>query len=298
MTLNQLSYFIATCNNGNSMTKASRELFVTQSAISLAIRDLEREFNVQLFFRNKNQLYLTEAGRKFFELAKQVVDSAERLRDTYQEELSHSPGMRVGMTPLVHKMVSYCIPLNEWGRFSPYAIQSTYILDTITLRQLIDSDEIDLMVVGSSRYDDLAKYDSATICDRYIYLYTANTNPLAAYRQISPEQLSEEPILCYLENADGISSALKTLQRFIPNLQLNCISGYTTSLNVVEDFVGKANGSALLSEGVICHNEKIKMLPITGCRPYQVMAFWKKERGLSAAANRYIEYLCHVFQQE
>ncbi len=298
MTLNQLSYFIATCENGNSMTKASRELFVTQSAISLAIRDLEREFNVQLFFRNKNQLFLTETGRRFYELAKHVVDAAELLRDTYQEEFAHAPGMRVGMTALIQKMMSQQMTTDEWGRFSPYAVRSTYVLDTPALRHLLDWGKIDLAVIGSSRYDDFINYDSVVICDRYVRLYVSVDSPLAQKEQIQPVELREEPMLLFLEDSSNIDKAAEVLQRFVPNLQLNQVSGYTTFLDTVEDFVEKGKGCALLAEGALRPNDKIGMLPVAESKPFQVVVLWKKGHGLSTPAKRYIEYLQHIFQND
>ena len=61
MTLNQLKYFCETCRC-HSITAAANQLFVTQPAISLAIRELEAEFGITLFTRFNNRLTLTEDG--------------------------------------------------------------------------------------------------------------------------------------------------------------------------------------------------------------------------------------------
>ena len=47
MTLNQLKYFCETCRC-HSITAAANQLFETQPAISLAIRELEAEFGITL----------------------------------------------------------------------------------------------------------------------------------------------------------------------------------------------------------------------------------------------------------
>ena len=64
MTLNQLKYFCETCRC-HSITAAANQLFVTQPAISLAIRELEAEFGITLFTRFNNRLTLTEDGAGF-----------------------------------------------------------------------------------------------------------------------------------------------------------------------------------------------------------------------------------------
>ena len=61
MKLSQLEYFIATVKY-NSITKASKSLYVSQPAVSLAIKELEEEFNTSFFVRHNNQLKLTEEG--------------------------------------------------------------------------------------------------------------------------------------------------------------------------------------------------------------------------------------------
>lgn len=68
MTLNQLRYF-CTASRCHSITKAAEELYVTQPTVSTAIRDLEIEFGISLFYRKGNQLILTGEGETLYEKA-------------------------------------------------------------------------------------------------------------------------------------------------------------------------------------------------------------------------------------
>ena len=61
MTLNQLEYFCATCRY-RSITRAAAVLYVSQPTISMAIKELEAEFGLELFVHAKNHIYLTEEG--------------------------------------------------------------------------------------------------------------------------------------------------------------------------------------------------------------------------------------------
>jgi LysR family transcriptional regulator, glycine cleavage system transcriptional activator len=61
-----------------SFTVAANELFLTQSAVSRQMQQLEESIGTPLFFRQHRALALTEAGRT---LQRAVVDSLERLRD-------------------------------------------------------------------------------------------------------------------------------------------------------------------------------------------------------------------------
>jgi DNA-binding transcriptional LysR family regulator len=67
-----------------SFTRAGEELFLTQSAVSRQIKELEEQLGVELFQRRHRALALTEAGRSFYASAAQVLttmrEATERLR--------------------------------------------------------------------------------------------------------------------------------------------------------------------------------------------------------------------------
>jgi len=64
LTLRQLRAFVAVAETG-SFTAAAATLHVTQSALSVLVRELEREMGVQLFDRHTRRVVLSEAGREF-----------------------------------------------------------------------------------------------------------------------------------------------------------------------------------------------------------------------------------------
>jgi LysR family glycine cleavage system transcriptional activator len=67
-----------------SFTKAGEELYLTQSAVSRQIKDLEDQLGVALFQRRHRALVLTEAGQQFYGATAQVLATmraaTERLR--------------------------------------------------------------------------------------------------------------------------------------------------------------------------------------------------------------------------
>jgi LysR family transcriptional regulator, glycine cleavage system transcriptional activator len=67
-----------------SFTKAGEELFLTQSAVSRQIKELEDQLGVALFERRHRALSLTEAGQQFYAAAAQMLGTmrtaTERLR--------------------------------------------------------------------------------------------------------------------------------------------------------------------------------------------------------------------------
>src|SRR5690606_35908073 len=57
-----------------SFTDASKEMHVTQTAISHQIRNLEEQLGTRLFVRRKNALALTTAGQQYLETVRHAID--------------------------------------------------------------------------------------------------------------------------------------------------------------------------------------------------------------------------------
>src|SRR6202008_1260216 len=63
-----------------SFTKAGEELFLTQSAVSRQIKDLEDQLGVELFHRRHRALVLTEAGQQFYAAAAHGVPTTRNAK--------------------------------------------------------------------------------------------------------------------------------------------------------------------------------------------------------------------------
>ncbi|WP_292722493.1 LysR substrate-binding domain-containing protein, partial [Microbacterium sp. 13-71-7] len=82
LTLVQLRYFVAAATN-RSMTEASLDLHVAQSAVSTAIGQLERSLGVQLFVRQRSKgLALTDAGELLLRDARSLLAQTDEMVDT------------------------------------------------------------------------------------------------------------------------------------------------------------------------------------------------------------------------
>jgi DNA-binding transcriptional LysR family regulator len=72
MTIRHLKIFVAVCRR-NSITGAAEKLYMTQPAVSLAIKELEESYGVKLFDRLTRRIQLTQDGRRLLEYALHIV---------------------------------------------------------------------------------------------------------------------------------------------------------------------------------------------------------------------------------
>ncbi|MEI7784437.1 MAG: LysR substrate-binding domain-containing protein [Betaproteobacteria bacterium] len=97
MDFKQLQTFLAIAECG-SATKAAQMLHIVQPAISRQMRILEDELGTSLFYRERNGMELTDAGRILLEHAKRVMRELDEARAQLQPSSSVVSGhVRLGM---------------------------------------------------------------------------------------------------------------------------------------------------------------------------------------------------------
>jgi DNA-binding transcriptional LysR family regulator len=84
--LKQLRAFCAVAKSGK-MTDAAAELFLSQPAISLQVRALERELDTVLFERHGPRINLTREGQELYEMARPLVDGLESLNSRFNRQM-------------------------------------------------------------------------------------------------------------------------------------------------------------------------------------------------------------------
>jgi DNA-binding transcriptional LysR family regulator len=74
-----------------SFTKAGEELFLTQSAVSRQIKELEEQLGLALFHRRHRSLALTDAGQQFFAAAAQALGTMRAATARLQAQSGSRP---------------------------------------------------------------------------------------------------------------------------------------------------------------------------------------------------------------
>ena len=108
MTLSELKFIVAVAKEKN-FRRAADKCFVSQPALSLAIKKLEEELKLSLFERNRTEVKITPIGEKIINQAIVVLDEASKLKDISskgQEQLN-TP-LKVG---LIYSVAPYLLPL-------------------------------------------------------------------------------------------------------------------------------------------------------------------------------------------
>lgn len=113
MTLDQLR-ILATIVEHGSMGEAAKKLYRTQPTLSVAIKKLEEEFNVEIFSRTQRRMTLTSAGQAMYQKAKRVLARAEEF-ENFGRLLAqgHEPEVKIAFDAsipiwLISKVLKQC----------------------------------------------------------------------------------------------------------------------------------------------------------------------------------------------
>lgn len=106
MEFRQLRYFVSVVTH-RSFTKASEKLHIAQPALSRHLQLLEQEFQVPLLIRNSRGVEMTEAGRRFKDMAEFILRYAADIKSTLSETNNEPVGEAViGLPPSLASLLA------------------------------------------------------------------------------------------------------------------------------------------------------------------------------------------------
>ena len=147
-TLNLYNIFLTVAQTMN-LSAASKRLFISQPAISKAVKQLENELGTTLFFRNSRGVQLTEDGELLYSHifnAFNEIATGEQLLNS-RKELGIGR-IRFGASNTLCKYI--LLPrLQKYVRRNPHISISINCQSSLHTRTLIDNRDIDIGLIAT-----------------------------------------------------------------------------------------------------------------------------------------------------
>lgn len=190
MTLRHYRIFVTVCDTMN-MTAAAERLFLSQSAVSQAVAELESHYGVRLFERLSRKLYLTRAGEKLSGYARHMIRMNSEI-ESDMSELHRNGTIRIGASVTVG---AHVLPelVSDFKKTDPLTRVEVVEDNTAKIEALILQDKIDLgLVEGEIASPDVLRRpfmedELAVIC--------SPSHRFAALPEIEPEELEREDFI-------------------------------------------------------------------------------------------------------
>lgn len=149
MNQNLSSYriFYTVANTGN-ISKAAKELYISQPAISKSIQKLEESVGCRLFSRSSRGVVLTDEGLLLYEHVKTAFETLtlgeEKLKRSIELGVGH---LKIGVSATLCKYM--LLPyLKEFIRQNPHITISIHCQSTNDTLKLLEDDKIDIGLIG------------------------------------------------------------------------------------------------------------------------------------------------------
>lgn len=197
MTLRHFKIFVAVCDTMN-MTAAAEQLFMSQSAVSQAIAELENHYDVRLFDRLSRKLYLTQAGQKLLSYARHIIRMNAEVENN-MKALHENGSVRIGASVTVGscvlpKLVSYFMKEN------PQTDIEVFEDNTEKIEKRILHDSIDIgLVEGEITSPDV--FSRAFMDDELVLICSAGHRFASAF-SIDPKELEQEEFIIREKGAE------------------------------------------------------------------------------------------------
>ena len=191
MEIRQLKYFIAVAEN-LSFSRAAQEMHVTVPPLSRQIRQLEEEFGVPLFVRDRRHVELTDAGRMLLREGRTLVAQTEHVSDCVRLAKSGEAGLvRIGMAPGLGEKVSRVL-LEHSKQFPAVELQYREMFSGWHSKALLDG-EIDVALMRSEV--DPSRLVAEVLFEEGFVVHMSKANPLARRRSLRLKDVAGETLL-------------------------------------------------------------------------------------------------------
>ena len=190
LSLRQLEIFEKIASTG-SVTRAGEELLLTQSAVSMALSQLEQLSSVPLFERSGRRLLLNDAGRQLLQEAREILQAVKRVEQQLQGDTGELVGeLLIGGSTTI---ANYLLPslLGAFARKYPHTGVQLTVGNTQQVADLLAVGQLDIAFVeGPCHNRDLVAVHWR---DDELVVVAGAEHPWGKDQHVTSEQLAAAP---------------------------------------------------------------------------------------------------------
>ncbi len=216
LDLYRVFYTVAKCG---SLTKAAEELYISQPAVSQAIKQLESQLGGKLFNRVSRGMELTETGGKqMFDIVEQALKMLDSAEDRFRERRNIATGqIRIAAsdTIVTHFLMRY---IKKYHEIYPNV---NIIFKNSTTKEALDmikSNKADIGMVNLPIYDKDVIMTGQTGIIEDIFVASDKYKELFD-KNLSLRDLPDYPVLML----DGTTSTTKEINDFFDSMSIKIV---------------------------------------------------------------------------
>lgn len=287
-TLRQLQVFEKVANHLN-YSRAAEELYLSQPAVSMQIKQLEGHIGLPLFEQMGKKIFLTEAGKELFQYARSIAQQLAEIEAVFDEMKGLEQGK---LTLSVVNTANYFTP-QLLATFCQQHPNINVILQVANrdavLKQLADN-STDLAIMGQPPPG--LDISSTQFMDNPLVVIAQPNHPLAKLKQVKLVQLAEHSFVSR-EQGSGTRSAMERM--FAQHHIRPRISMEMETNEAIKQAVQAGLGLGILSLHSIELELETRRLVTLNVEHFPLLRHWfvayRYNKRLSSAALAFKEFL-------
>lgn len=286
MDIRQLEYFSEVARH-LSFTKAATTLHVSQPSLSKAIKNLEDELGVPLFYRSPKKLELTDAGKAVLLNTKSVLTAFNNLTSELSDIMELKKGeIRIGIPPIIGAAF-FSKLISQYKENNPHVDIILTEVGTIKIKQGVEEGSLDIGLICHVP-TETNEIETIKLLKDPLRLIVHRDHPFARLESIAFSDLEHQPFILYRKDFslhDRIMEACAK-NHFYPNIVCE-----SSQRDFMIEMVEAKLGVALLPSKICkeINGDKIIALPLSNPEiNLELGMIWKKHKYLSYALREFI----------
>jgi DNA-binding transcriptional LysR family regulator len=287
-TLRQLKVFEAVARH-LSFTRAAEELFLTQPAVSMQVKQLEQHVGLPMFEQVGKKVSLTEAGREMQFYSRAIMQLLDEADDVLEGLRGGERGhLSLAVPSTANQMTMHL--LADFRQRNPAFTFNIDITNREGLLRHLELNECDLVIMGKPPEE--AGLESVAFMDNPLVVIAAPDHPLASRKRIDPADLKQETFVIR-EPGSGTRIAM---ERFFAEHGWHPGGGMEMASNeAIKQAVEAGLGLGIVSLHTLDIELAAKRLVVLEVESFPILRHWyivqRQGKRLSAVATRFREYV-------
>jgi len=292
ISLKQIRYALAV-EKYLHFRKAAQGCSVSQSALSTALSEMERQLGFAIFERDNKKVLITPTGRQFLDKAREVqlqVDDLMKLSQGESTPLSYP--MSVGIIPTI---CPYLLPkvLPALGEQYPNFEFNVIEERSLPLLEMVRNGEIDTAVLALPYpTDGLLTFE---FWQEDLYWISHNDESIQGAEAVTAKQLESKKLMLLKEGHCLKDQALSACRMASDQVQSLSATSLSTLIQLVIGKVGSTLIPAMALKQLVASNENLKAIRLAEPGPHRRLAFVVRPNYANVGN---IEALINVFKNE
>ena len=288
ITLRQLKVFERVAKR-LSFTRAAEELFLTQPAVSMQIKQFEEAVGLPLFERLGKKIYLTPAGAELYQLSRSIAQQLDEAEQLIEELKGTETGrLNVSVANTVHYFAIRL--LGEFCRRHPKVRVSFKVTNRKGLLQNLEDNEADLLLMGQP--PDNQDLEAESFLKNPLVIIAPAGHPLSGKKNIALKELSNET---FIMREIG-SGTRNSVERFLAERGVHLTVSMEMNTNgAIKQGVEEGLGLGIVSIHTLERELEGRRLAVLDVESFPIMRQWfmvhRAGKRLSAIATQFADFV-------